>query len=95
MTELLTSPSTALERRHHPSRDALLHRVWGEFAEMPCLRLTMRQAQRLFGLRPDVCERVLATLVRERRLIRQDDERYRFNDSVSWPPQRGTRSRVA
>ena len=35
----------------NPWRVALLRRVSGEYYEMPCLRLTRGQAQRLFGLR--------------------------------------------
>ena len=42
---------------------------------MPCLRLTPGQAQRLFGLRADVCARVLAGLVDEGTLtLRVPDE---------------------
>jgi hypothetical protein len=37
--------------------------VAGEFADMPHLRLTRAQARRLFDLRDDICDRVLATLV--------------------------------
>ena len=32
---------------------------------MPCMRLTAPQARLLFGLRPDVSERILAGLVRQ------------------------------
>lgn len=32
---------------------------------MPGLHLTVVQAQRLFGLRSDICRRILDTLVRE------------------------------
>ena len=76
--------SGARDRRNIPLRDALLRRVCGEFNEMPCLRLTRGQVQRLFGLRPDVCERVLAELVRDGTLTFGGDQRYRLNDS-SWP----------
>jgi hypothetical protein len=37
--------------------------VAGEYAELPGLKLTRAQARRLFGLRADVCDRVLDTLV--------------------------------
>jgi hypothetical protein len=47
------------ERRHLASREALLRRVTVEYDEMPGLRLSLPQAQRLFGLRPDICTRVL------------------------------------
>jgi hypothetical protein len=64
------------ERRDTRSRELLLARVRAEFQEMPCLRLTRPQAQRLFGLRLDVCERVLATLVRQREIYLGSDGRY-------------------
>ena len=35
-----------------------------EYAEMPDLKLTFRQAQRLWCLPAEVCDRVLASLVR-------------------------------
>jgi hypothetical protein len=44
----------------------LYFRLRGEFREMPGLRLTVRQAARLFAIEPPQCERVLAALVRDR-----------------------------
>jgi hypothetical protein len=41
---------------------ATVHRVRGEFEEMPCLRLTFAQARTLFGLPDRVCEWVLRRL---------------------------------
>jgi hypothetical protein len=38
-------------------------RVRGEFREMPGLQLTPGQAQRLFGLDPVACRRVIDALV--------------------------------
>lgn len=81
----LPSWSSICDRRDQPSREALLRRVSGEFYEMPCLRLTRGQAQRLFGLRSDVCQRVLATLLRDRTLECDSEQRYRLNDSANWP----------
>ena len=72
------------ERRHAASRLQLLRRIRAEFREMPCLRLTCGQAQRLFGIRPDVCERVLSALVREGTLTYGPDARYGMRDSVVW-----------
>ena len=69
------------ERRHQSSRDALLSRVVGEFQEMPCLRLTAGQAQRLFDLRSDVCQRVLSKLINEGTLTCDSEQRYRLNDA--------------
>lgn len=42
---------------------ALQARVLAEFREMPCLRLTLPQAARLFGIDTESCERVLGSLV--------------------------------
>ena len=75
----------ARDRRAHPAREALVERVSGEFHEMPCLRLTLAQAQRLFGLRADVCQRVLSALVSDGTLTRDTDQRYRLNDCDRWP----------
>jgi len=41
----------------------LMTRVRSEFVEMPCLSLAAPQAQRLFGLTSQECERVLGRLV--------------------------------
>jgi hypothetical protein len=41
----------------------LVDRVRGEFVEMPGLRLTPKQAMRLWNLEPAVCHRIIATLV--------------------------------
>ena len=71
-------------RRNTASRLQLLRRIRAEFYEMPCLRLTRPQAQRLFGLRPDVCERVLAILVGEGTLICGPDGRYGLHADVAW-----------
>ena len=43
--------------------DALRNRVRAEYTEMPGLRLTLPQAARLFNLKREECEKVLATLV--------------------------------
>jgi hypothetical protein len=89
---MVASPraSTTPDRRNNVSRDRLLNRIRSEFREMPCLRLTFGQAQRLFGMRPDVCERVLAGLVREGMLTRGPDARYGVRaDLLSHVPTRG------
>ncbi len=41
----------------------VLQRIQGEYLEMPGLRLTTAQAQRLWGLDRQVCEALLAALV--------------------------------
>lgn len=38
-------------------------RIRAEFHEMPGLRLTLSQAQRLWGLAPDICAQVVDILV--------------------------------
>jgi hypothetical protein len=45
---------------HH---DALLRRIRGEFREMPGLALTCYQAQRMWNLHRNECERLLDDLV--------------------------------
>ena len=77
------TPSSG-DRRNPATRDALLARVSAEFHEMPGMRLTAGQAHRLFGLRSDVCQRILTALVRQGSLS-YDGERYRFNDARGWP----------
>jgi hypothetical protein len=43
--------------------DQMLQRIQGEFVEMPGLRLTAAQAQRLWGLDAEVCNALLGALV--------------------------------
>jgi hypothetical protein len=60
--------------------DEVLQRIQGEFVEMPGLRLTPAQAQRLWGLERDTCDAVLGALVdakflsqtRDGAFVRQD-----------------------
>jgi hypothetical protein len=82
------------DRRDPVSRTQLIGRVRAEFAEMPCLRLTRLQAQRLFGLRPDVCQRVLEALVKDRTLCCDADDRYRFADDAARRPASSPSERV-
>jgi hypothetical protein len=58
---------------------ALLVRVQGEYREMPGLRLTVRQAARLFGLSPDVAAAVLDELRRTTALALSPDGAYSLN----------------
>ena len=53
--------------------DDLLQRVQGEYREMPGLRLTTAQAQRLWGLDRSACDAVLTALVDARFLARTRD----------------------
>jgi RecB family exonuclease len=43
--------------------DDVLQRIQGEFVEMPGLRLTAAQAQRLWGLEREFCNELLSSLV--------------------------------
>jgi hypothetical protein len=56
--------------------DEVLQRIQGEFVEMPGLRLTGAQAQRLWGLDRDVCDALLGALVDARFLARTRDGSY-------------------
>jgi hypothetical protein len=69
-------PKRGRDRRDLSSRERLVERVTAEFREMPCLRLTSAQAQRLFGLRPDVCDRIITELIRDGLLRLDPDGRY-------------------
>ncbi len=53
--------------------DEVLQRIQGEYVEMPGLRLTAAQAQRLWGLERDVCDALLGALVDAKFLARTRD----------------------
>jgi hypothetical protein len=53
--------------------EEVLQRIQGEYLEMPGLRLTTAQAQRLWGLERDTCEALLAALVDTKFLCRTRD----------------------
>jgi len=55
-----------------PTAD-LVRRIRGEYLEMPGLRVTARQAQRLFGLNATICDEVLAGLLQSGFLSRTLD----------------------
>ena len=74
------SPLPSTERRNHSAREALLCRVRCEFEEMRGLRITLPQAKRLFGLREDVCVRILDTLIHDGVLARRSDGCYGRRD---------------
>jgi hypothetical protein len=59
----------------------LLMRIRMEYLEMPGLRLTGRQASRLWNLDQTSCEEILATLVRELFLSRTSDGAYLRRDT--------------
>ena len=45
------------------SPEQILDRLRGEFREMPGMRLTLEQVQRLCGIEPPLCKLALETLV--------------------------------
>ena len=53
--------------------DEVLQRIQGEFVEMPGLRLTPAQAQRLWGLERAVSDALLAALVDAKFLVQTRD----------------------
>ena len=57
--------------------DPQLHKIWHEFAEMPGLRLTVAQAQRLWTIDGTTCAALLDRLVNAHLLVRGGDGRYR------------------
>jgi hypothetical protein len=75
--------------------DALLQRVKSEFLEMPGLRLTCPQAQRLLGLDESTCVQLLEWLVASKFLWRPQDGTYaRLTDGYS-PRQRMAKARIS
>jgi hypothetical protein len=72
------------------SKDQLLCRIRGEYLEMPGLRLTRAQAQRLWGLEEQVCAMLLESLTADKFLCRKDDGMYvRLTESPAvFPPMR-------
>ena len=58
---------------HHQPHNEVLQRVQGEYIEMPGLRLTPAQAQRLWGLDRAACDALLCALVDKKFLFRTRD----------------------
>lgn len=56
--------------------EEVLQRVQGEFVEMPGLSLTAAQAQRLWGLDREFCDKLLETLVAAGFLVQRRDGAY-------------------
>ena len=56
--------------------NALLSRIRSEYLEMPGMRLTLEQAQRLCGVERTLCRRVLDTLVAEKFLCVKSNGMY-------------------
>lgn len=65
-----------------PSTDyETLRRIKCEFLEMPGMRLTLGQAQRLWGLHRESCDALLDALVHQRFLFRTRDGSFARYDS--------------
>ena len=62
--------------------DDVLQRIQGEFLEMPGLRLTAPQAQRLWGLEREVCNALLGALVDAKFLLQTRDGAFVRNDGA-------------
>jgi hypothetical protein len=56
------------------SHKTMLQRIRAEYLEMPGLRLTLEQAQRLGGLERALCKTVLDALVDDKFLCVKSDE---------------------
>ena len=70
--------ATISQKAATPAEDmaALVLRFAGEFRDMPGLRLTLRQAARLFGVESDIASAVLEELRRAAVLALSNDGRY-------------------
>ena len=79
------------------SREQMIRRISCEFLEMPGLRLTAEQAQRLWGLDQQSCSDILSELVSTSFLARTADGRYAraSEDIVRFPPVRMARAGLA
>lgn len=77
--------------------DRTLQRVYAEFLEMPGLRLTSKQAQRLWGLDEDTCLGLLDLLVEAKFLCRKSQGIYaRTTDGpVPMPRPRMAKAEIA
>jgi hypothetical protein len=62
--------------------DEVIRRVQGEYIEMPGLRLTTAQAQRLWGLDRTACDTLLGALVEAKFLLRTRDGAFVRSDQV-------------
>lgn len=79
-----------------PGIDDAMRRARGEFIEMPGLRLTEQQAQRLWNLDPPVCSALLNALIDAKFLARTRDGAFMRADHAT--PARASlrgRSRTA
>jgi len=80
------APGTKTEKGIVRTLDTVIERLRAEFMEMPGLRLTSKQVQRLCGVEPRVCDVVLSALVDEEFLCAKSDGTYaRLSDGNLLP----------
>src|SRR5579864_5799992 len=71
-----TAPTSQMEHGIVRTLDTMIERLRAEFMEMPGLRLTSEQVQRLCGVERIVCQMVLDALVDAKFLSRKPDGAY-------------------
>jgi len=71
----MTAPHRESLGMRGSAADDLRARCRGEFLEMPGMRLTLRQAARLWGIEAALCESLLNALV-DSGFLRKTGERY-------------------
>lgn len=75
---------------------AILERIRAEYLEMPGLRLTLDQAQRLWGVERALCQRLLCALVDMKFLaVRPGGEYARLTDGIDRLSPRAAKAEVA
>jgi hypothetical protein len=77
-----TRPAGSPEQVDHDTEQRLLQRIRAEFFEMPGLRLTMAQAQRLFGLPGAICLHLLTRAIADGWLCLVRPDTYGRRESV-------------
>ena len=75
--------------------DQALQRIQGEYVEMPGLRLTAAQAQRLWGLERDICHALLGALVDAKFLSETRDGAFVRLDGARPPRQANIKQATA
>jgi hypothetical protein len=92
---LRTGSTEPTNDAHRVLDEALLQRVYSEFLEMPGLRLTCQQAQRLWGLDERTCLTLLEFLVDAKFLCRPGHGMYtRLTDGHVYPRPRTAKARI-
>ncbi len=88
------NPRPARAERWPSQHESLLQRFRGEYLEMPGLRLTLQQAQRLFAVDRALCQTLLGTLVRENFLSLKSDGTYVRLTEGRWPTPRPAKAEL-